>query len=812
MEQEQILRRYLAGIHSKEHSSQHTARDFLKLKRQSTKYKTERTYSTAVAEKPENIKKNRYKDILPFDHSRVELSLITSDNDSDYINANFIKGVYGPRGYIATQGPLAHTVLDFWRLIWEYNVLIVVMACMEFEMGKKKCERYWPDVGQKAFECGPFSITCEAETNKAEYVIRTLKVKLYNNTRPVYHFHYKHWPDHDVPSSTEAILGMIATVRQYQEDDSSPVCVHCSAGCGRTGVLCAIDYTGKMLKDGIIPENFSIYSLIQEMRTQRALLVQTKEQYELVCNAISQLFKRQLDKIAAGCENPPNHPRTDPFPIPVTSPGRMVPLNSFLEEKKKNHQDGHVGQGKMSSCVFSSLTLDNSLEKPKPEKAFCPFGQSPPCRTLELKSYNSGDSAAAKHWEDVSLFAGRPLQKHHSIDFDSIYSKNLHPSPPFMSADGRSYQKKPPLTRAKSSPFESTQCKEVNNLGQKSTALPFSFQLSNLHESGKLNIQEHMSSFSMEWNNVGREACTIPCQVNCGPSSDLYIRLTEDPYFSTTSSSDLGSPEITDICEVSTSSESRKDPVLGGVLGLVTPVSSPVASPKSYSLDLNLSEPSITAAQAGNTEASIKTSPDPDEERPPPLPERTAESYIVASEAESRPPTSQAQPPRMNVKIMRSLEWNGTSHDWSLADSVKSMARSKSVKVRSSRLEHSRDRSPSPPPLPERTRESLMIAGEEDVMQMQPEERSAAAASFPGQGLPEESTPRSPLDPVKWLNRSKSLKILRNVKKTLCPGPALTKAAEAPQSGHSGSLLKFGFGNRFCRPRGPRSPPPAWDV
>ncbi|XP_044539688.1 tyrosine-protein phosphatase non-receptor type 22-like, partial [Gracilinanus agilis] len=107
-----------------------------KLKRQSTKYKMDKTYPTTVAERPENIKKNRYKDILPFDHSRVKLSLITSDEDSHYINANFIKGVYGPKAYIATQGPLATTLLDFWRMIWEYSVLIIVMACMEFEMGK----------------------------------------------------------------------------------------------------------------------------------------------------------------------------------------------------------------------------------------------------------------------------------------------------------------------------------------------------------------------------------------------------------------------------------------------------------------------------------------------------------------------------------------------------------------------------------------------------------------------------------------------------------------------------------------------------
>uniref|UniRef100_A0AAR2KEC5 protein-tyrosine-phosphatase n=1 Tax=Pygocentrus nattereri TaxID=42514 RepID=A0AAR2KEC5_PYGNA len=97
---------------------------FAKLKRQSTKYRTEKTYPTKAAEKQDNVKKNRYKDIVPFDHTRVKLSLSTSKHDSDYINANFIKGVFGARAYIATQGPLPNTVLDFWRMLWEYNVQV----------------------------------------------------------------------------------------------------------------------------------------------------------------------------------------------------------------------------------------------------------------------------------------------------------------------------------------------------------------------------------------------------------------------------------------------------------------------------------------------------------------------------------------------------------------------------------------------------------------------------------------------------------------------------------------------------------------
>ncbi|NWQ75453.1 PTN12 phosphatase, partial [Columbina picui] len=269
---------------------------FQRLRRLSTKYRTEKIYPTATGEKEENVKKNRYKDILPFDHSRVKLTLKTPPQDSDYINANFIKGVHGPKAYVATQGPLANTVIDFWRMIWEYNVAIIVMACREFEMGRKKCERYWPLYGEAAVTFGPFRVSCEAEQARTDYFIRTLLLEFQNETRSVYQFHYVNWPDHDVPSSFDSILDMISLMREYQEHEDVPICIHCSAGCGRTGAICAIDYTWNLLKAGKIPEEFNVFNLIQEMRTQRHSAVQTKEQYELVHRAIAQLFEKQLQK------------------------------------------------------------------------------------------------------------------------------------------------------------------------------------------------------------------------------------------------------------------------------------------------------------------------------------------------------------------------------------------------------------------------------------------------------------------------------------------------------------------------------------
>ncbi|XP_050964087.1 tyrosine-protein phosphatase non-receptor type 12 isoform X3 [Labeo rohita] len=278
-----------------------------RLRRLSTKYRTEKIYPTNVGEQEENVKKNRYKDILPFDHSRVKVTLKTSNQDTDYINANFIKGIGGPEAYIATQGPLPNTVLDFWRMIWEYKVAVIVMACREFEMGRKKCERYFPLFGDEPLTFGPFRISCDSEQPRTDYFIRTLSVEFDHETRRVTQFHYVNWPDHDVPSSFDSILDMIALMREYQEHDDVPICVHCSAGCGRTGAICAIDYTWNLLKAGRIPEDFNVFQLIQEMRTQRHSAVQTKEQYELVHRAIAQLFQKQLMLL----ESPTNSELTD---------------------------------------------------------------------------------------------------------------------------------------------------------------------------------------------------------------------------------------------------------------------------------------------------------------------------------------------------------------------------------------------------------------------------------------------------------------------------------------------------------------------
>nr|XP_054750658.1 tyrosine-protein phosphatase non-receptor type 18-like [Lytechinus pictus] len=132
------------------------------------------------------MRKNRYKDILPFDHSRFLLSQIENIEGSDYINANYLKGVSNDHSYLAAQGPLPHTVNDFWRMLWESNSQIIVMACNEFEQGRHKCERYWVDDGEE-HSFGDIVVTQITQRRVTkDFMIRTLKA-----TRVSRHIHAK---------------------------------------------------------------------------------------------------------------------------------------------------------------------------------------------------------------------------------------------------------------------------------------------------------------------------------------------------------------------------------------------------------------------------------------------------------------------------------------------------------------------------------------------------------------------------------------------------------------------------------------------
>uniref|UniRef100_A0A7N5K1F9 protein-tyrosine-phosphatase n=1 Tax=Ailuropoda melanoleuca TaxID=9646 RepID=A0A7N5K1F9_AILME len=751
MDQREILYKFLEEAQNKKANKEEFADEFLKLKRQSTKYKADKTYPTTVAEIPTNIKKNRYKDILPYDHSRVELSLITSDEDSNYINANFIKGVYGPKGYIATQGPLSTTLLDFWRMIWEYSVLIIVMACMEFEMGKKKCERYWTEPGELPRQVGPFSISCEAENRKSDYIIRTLKAKFNSETRTIYQFHYKNWPDHDVPSSIDPILELIWDVRSYQEDDSVPICIHCSAGCGRTGVICALDYTWMLLKDGIQAQ----YSALEQ--------------------------------------NPA---------LETESYSPNLPKSGIREAKMKQPSKQRLRVKSEEASSFDLRTSDRSEQE---GLVLPPSEQSSAFDPLELNCSCNKNADTTTNWETKAFpIVGEPLQKHRSLDWSAILFGACPNSKPADVA-GRHFNSKGPIMRTKSTPFELVQQRDTQELDNKENVSCLESQPHNsrLEQAQKAR---HVSSAELNYSLLSDSQHPM-CNASdkkrpdsCALNVHSYISL-EDPYFLALSPSSAGSKMSLDLPE-------KAD-------GNVLPCSSlPASSATLFSCynshdSLALSPPTSCPPRNPET-AVVATSPRIDDEVPPPLPERTPESFIVLEEAGEfslNDPKSLSSV--VEAKVGTSLEWSGTSESKTSDDTVR-LRPTKSVKLRSPKSDLHQDRSsPPPPPLPERTLESFILA-DEDCMQAQPIENYST--SCPNTMENSTSSKQTLKTPGKGFTRTKSLKILRNVKKSICNSSPPNKPADSVQSNCSSSFLNFGFANRFSKPKGPRKPPPTWNI
>uniref|UniRef100_A0A671U1E5 Tyrosine-protein phosphatase non-receptor type 9 n=1 Tax=Sparus aurata TaxID=8175 RepID=A0A671U1E5_SPAAU len=255
------------------------------------------------SKKLSNQIKNRYSDVLCLDQSRVRLCQLCDDEDetTDYINASFMDGYKRGNAYIATQGPLPKTFGDFWRMVWEQMVLIIVMTTRVVERGRVKCGQYWPLEEGRTEQHGYFLVR-----NTHIQVFQDFKLshlELYNTqTREVCHYLYVSWPDFGVPKSASAMLDFREHVLQRREaavqslgsswtgpPGGPPVVVHCSAGIGRTGTFCTLDICLSRLEDiGTV----DVRQTVRRMRTQRAFSIQTWDQYYFCYTAVIEYAQR----------------------------------------------------------------------------------------------------------------------------------------------------------------------------------------------------------------------------------------------------------------------------------------------------------------------------------------------------------------------------------------------------------------------------------------------------------------------------------------------------------------------------------------
>ncbi|XP_051944217.1 receptor-type tyrosine-protein phosphatase mu-like isoform X8 [Hippocampus zosterae] len=234
------------------------------------------------AKKDENRMKNRYGNIIAYDHSRVRLQALEGEQSSDYINANYVDGYHRPNHYIATQGPMQETVLDFWRMVWQENTAAIVMVTNLVEVGRVKCCKYWPDDTEIYRD---IKVTLIETELLSEYVIRTFAVEKRgaHEIREIRQFHFTGWPDHGVPYHSTGLLGFIRRVKSKTLSNAGPMVVHCSAGAGRTGCFIVIDIMLDMAeREGVV----DIYNCVRELRSRRVNMVQTEEQYVFIHDAI----------------------------------------------------------------------------------------------------------------------------------------------------------------------------------------------------------------------------------------------------------------------------------------------------------------------------------------------------------------------------------------------------------------------------------------------------------------------------------------------------------------------------------------------
>ncbi|XP_026157250.1 receptor-type tyrosine-protein phosphatase-like N isoform X2 [Mastacembelus armatus] len=244
--------------------------------------------AVSVAQSDANAKKNRCPDSVPYDHSRVKLRAEINPSRSDYINASTIIE-HDPRmpAYIATQGPLSHTISDFWQMVWENGCTVIVMMTALVEDGEKQCDRYWPDEGSSLYHIYEVNLVSEHIWCN-DFLVRSFYLKNVQTqeTRTLTQFHFLSWPAQGIPTSTRPLLDFRRKVNKCYRGRSCPIIVHCSDGTGRTGTYILIDMVLNRMAKGV--KEIDIAATLEHVRDQRPGMVRTKDQFEFALTAVAE--------------------------------------------------------------------------------------------------------------------------------------------------------------------------------------------------------------------------------------------------------------------------------------------------------------------------------------------------------------------------------------------------------------------------------------------------------------------------------------------------------------------------------------------
>lgn len=299
-----------------------------------------------IAKLPKNKNRNRYRDVSPFDHSRIKLH----QEDNDYINASLIKMEEAQRSYILTQGPLPNTCGHFWEMVWEQKSRGVVMLNRIMEKGSLKCAQYWPQKEEKemVFDDTNLKLTLISEDVKSYYTVRQLELEnlATQEAREILHFHYTTWPDFGVPESPASFLNFLFKVRESGSlsSEHGPIVVHCSAGIGRSGTFCLADTCLLLMDKRKDPSSVDIKKVLLEMRRFRMGLIQTADQLRFSYLAVIEGAKFIMgDSSVQDQWKELSHEDLEPPPEQVPPPPRppkrtLEPHNGKCKELFSNHQ------------------------------------------------------------------------------------------------------------------------------------------------------------------------------------------------------------------------------------------------------------------------------------------------------------------------------------------------------------------------------------------------------------------------------------------------------------------------------------------
>ncbi|XP_069793993.1 receptor-type tyrosine-protein phosphatase C isoform X8 [Narcine bancroftii] len=379
-----------------------------------------------------NSSKNRYVDILPYDYNRVQLTPVSGEQGSDYINASFIDGFNEPRKYIAAQGPKEETSNDFWKMVWEQKVTIIVMVTRCEEGKRPKCVQYWPTMDMNSMYFGDFSVRISEEKWCPDYVIRKLFIsqKEKSPEREVTHIQFISWPDHGVPEDPHLLLKLRQRVNAFRNLFSGPIVVHCSAGVGRTGSYIGID---AMLQALEAEGRVDVYGYIVQLRRQRCLMVQVEAQYILIHQALMEYCLHGETEVSLS--ELPKHLNNFKKRDPPTEPSLLevefqrISLHTESRYQITGRREENQGKNKSPSMIAYDynrvhLKVDNDNSKDSENQSDCESSSDDSEDEDSTKYINA--SYIEGYWHSESLIATQtPLPETIADFWMMVYQKKV---------------------------------------------------------------------------------------------------------------------------------------------------------------------------------------------------------------------------------------------------------------------------------------------------------------------------------------------------------------------------------------------------